>query len=92
MTVEYKNAKNMEEAIKLLLDELCIDWGFCLPQKVQDKIGKLKQVNADEFACLVLEAEEMSVELNEGHRRKIRNKFRDCFGNELVENDFNNTS
>jgi len=88
MKIEYKSAKNMEEALKLLLDELCVDWGFCLPPKAQIRITNQKHFAADEFACLVLEAEGMNSEMEIEYRRKIRNKFREVFGNELHENDF----
>jgi hypothetical protein len=65
---------------------LCIDWGFCIDPAKSDKIAISNILNADEFACTVIEAEGMDAEVEIEWRRKIRNRFIEKFGNEINEN------
>ena len=73
----------MKKEIQKLLGDLCNDLGFCIPP---DEAGKIKQktyLEADQFACLVLEAEKMDIEKELKWRREIRNEFNKRFGNVL---------
>ena len=88
MTMDIKNAKSMAGALRWILDDLCVEWGFCIPNKDAERISNTTHVGADEFACLVLEAEGMDAEMELKHRRAIRNRFRQHFGNELDISDF----
>lgn len=82
----------MYSSVGYLLDELCVEWGFCIPPNDAEIIKEEKYLEADEFACKVLIAEGMDPEYEIRWRRKIRNKFVDQFGHEISVNDFKQTS
>ena len=80
----------MESAIGKLLDEMCVDWGFCIDPESASNIRRSRTLKADEFACAVLKAEGMDCAVELQWRRKIRNRFIEAFGEEVVENEFKN--
>lgn len=73
----------MNKEIKYLLKDLCVEWGFCIPSVDAEKIANMQKLEADEFACLVLEAEGMKPEYEKQWRRKIRDIFIEKFGDEV---------
>ena len=79
----------MKQKIEILLDELCVKQGFCLPRNEFEKIISKDHLYADEFAKLVLLGEGMDPDLEIKHFRNIKKIFSDLFGNELYKTDFN---
>lgn len=73
----------MKKELEYLLYDLCVDLGFCIPPNDAERIASTTALEADEFACLVIEAEGMNPEYEKQWRRKIREKFIEKFGNEL---------
>jgi len=79
----------MEGVIAKLLDELCVDWGLCIPFDEANKIKKSDYLEADAFACSVLTAERLDADIEIRWRRRIRHKFIERFGtNKLYATDF----
>ncbi|MDH5178067.1 MAG: hypothetical protein OEZ39_16305 [Gammaproteobacteria bacterium] len=75
----------MKIKIEYLLNDLCVDWGFCIPIIDQKRIIESKQLEADAFACQVLAAESMNPEYETQWRKKIRLKFVEQIGSEYYE-------
>lgn len=73
------------------LDDLCVDWGFCIDPASLKRLICSDYINADEFACSILKAEGMNAEVEIGWRRKIRNRFIEKFGKEISKDDFKNS-
>ncbi len=76
----------MEEAIEKLLNELCVEWGFCIDQESVNKLKNSESLEAEEFAHAVLAAEGMNAELEIEWNRKIKRKFTERFGEVLNSN------
>lgn len=76
----------MKGKLRKLVDDLCVDWGFCIPSYAGDKIVALDEISADQFAQLILEAEfeEEGPEYEVKWKRKIRNRFIETFGTDFV--------
>lgn len=75
----------MRSKIKYLLNDLCVDLGFCIPPKDAKRIVESKQLEADDFACQILVAEGMNPEYEIQWRRKIREKFIKQLGTKYYE-------
>jgi hypothetical protein len=73
----------LSKKIEHLLNDLCIDLGFCIPPEDIKRITEAGSWEADNFACQVLIAEGMNPEYEKQWRSRIRNKFVEKFGNEL---------
>lgn len=73
-----------ENDVKQLLDWLCIQWGFCIPPKAAQDICQRSELTADEFANLVLLAEEMDPEAEKEWFCKIRDRFIEQFGESVL--------
>lgn len=73
----------LNKEIEYLLKDLCVEWGFCIPPVDAERIAGMNKLEADEFACLVLDAEGMKPEYEKQWRFKIRNKFIEKFGDEI---------
>jgi len=73
----------MDKDTEILLNYLCVEWGFCIDAGSANSIKDSIHIEADEFACAVLKAEGMDPEIEVEWRRKIRNKFIEYFGSEL---------
>ena len=80
----------MDKALEKLLNDLCVEWGFCSDPEPGKSLKSAQILDADEFACAVLNAEGMDCELEVEWRRKIRNKYIERFGNEINANDIDN--
>lgn len=78
----------MEKEIEKLLNFLCVEWGFCIPPKDQERLRKSNYLDASEFSRSVLIAEGMDAKLEIEWFRKIRNKFIETFGKEVYASDF----
>ncbi len=74
----------MRKELEKLINQLCTEWGFCIPPKKASEIIETKNIDPDQFACAILKAEGMNPELEIEWRRKIKNKF-----TEVIGNDFN---
>ena len=64
-----------QNKIEPLLYKLCTEWGFCIPQSESEKIIKQENIDPEEFAIAVLEAEGMNPEYEPKWMKKIKNKF-----------------
>jgi len=70
------------------LDELCVDWGFCIPPGDIDRIAQSERLEADEFAAEVLRVEGMAPEHEAKWFRHIRQRFVERFGSSVSAEDF----
>ena len=52
-----KRGASLEDRLSHLLQELCIDWGFCIPPADARRIASTTPLTADQFAYAVLTAE-----------------------------------
>lgn len=79
----------LQSEITKLLDELCVELGFCLSMEAKEKILSMQQYEAEDFTRNVFEAEGMSLEAADPNLyRKVKKKFTDSFGSHLSEDDF----
>ena len=76
--------QTFEDALRYLLYDLCVEWGFCLPPDEAERIALVQHWNADDFALAVLRAEGFPVpESEKKWRRRLRQRFRVLFGEEM---------
>jgi len=87
-----KSKLTMFAAIEYFLNDICVDWGFCIPPKEAKKIMAEEHLEADEFACKILVAEQMNPEYEKQWRRKIGKRFMDQFGQEISKDEFKQSS
>ena len=83
-----KTKHTMYDAVGSLLNDLCVEWGFCIAPADAEILKEEKFIEADEFACKVLIAAGMHPEHDKRWRKKIRNKFVEQFGHEISLNEF----
>jgi hypothetical protein len=79
-----KNLPKLERDLRLLLHDLCVDWGLCIPPVDQERIAHRKTVTAREFAIEVLRAEGLDPECERQWVRKIAGRFVQHFDAEEV--------
>lgn len=72
----------MSKKIEYLLNDLCVDWGFCIPPDDQRRIIEARSWEADDFSCQVLNAERMNPEYEKQWRKKIRSRFIEYLGDD----------
>ncbi|KRR23666.1 hypothetical protein CQ14_32105 [Bradyrhizobium lablabi] len=77
----------MEDRLSHLLDELCVDWGFCIPPADARRIASTTPLTADQFAHAVLTAEGFVPEYEKRWFKQIRQRFVDGFGQEIRAED-----
>ncbi len=83
----YKKLPPMELELRILLNELCVDLGFCIPADDQTRIVTAEHWNVDEFTNAVLRAEGFNPEHGTQWSRDIRQRFIGKFGDMVsVEN------
>jgi hypothetical protein len=63
-----------------LLEELCVQWGFCNQLTAADLVSACVPLSGDDFANAVLEAEKMNPEYEPQWVRRIRERFAARFG------------
>jgi hypothetical protein len=78
-----KRNADLIEDLNLLLDDFCMQWGFCNRLRAEDVVQPGKVLTGEEFACAVLEAEGMNAEFELGWRRRMRDKFTERYGPEV---------
>ena len=74
------NRQSPEERLQYLLDDLCVEWGFCIPSDDAARIAASNILDADEFAVAVLRAEGMVPEYEKKWRHLIKERFKERFG------------
>jgi hypothetical protein len=75
---------NFQETLRGFLEELCVNWGFCIPREEADRIARLEQLTADKFANELLLAEGFIPEYELEWRRRIRRRFIEKFGTDTI--------
>jgi hypothetical protein len=75
---------SLERELRLLLDWLCVVWGFCIPPKDYDRIAASEHLDAAEFAAEVLRAEGFNPEHEPYWMRHIKHRFVEHFGSKSV--------
>jgi hypothetical protein len=66
--------------VKRLLDELCVQLGFCLPPTDQLRLQQHTPTDPDAFTDAVFEAEGLDPSTADRHLyRQVRNMVRDAF-------------
>ena len=73
----------MKNELNKLINKMCAEWGFCIPESESKIILSQENIEADPFACAILEAEDMNPETEIKWRRKIRNEFVETFGSKF---------
>jgi len=81
--------KSLKSELLILLNDLCVDLGFCLPKFEVEKIVNHKNYEADQFVEDVFIAEGLSIYENLNLTRQVKRKFTDKFGKEVSELDVN---
>ena len=81
-------AASLEQQLRKLLSELCVDWRFCIPPEDADRISRTKCWKAKEFATEVLRAEGMWPKYEAKWSRRIERRFVDRFGDTVSVEDF----
>jgi hypothetical protein len=66
-----------------LLDELCVEFGFCLPPTERDAFLNAPPHNVDAFTDAVFAAEGMDPSLHKQLRRAVRNNIQQRVGHLL---------
>lgn len=80
-----KNVPPMERELIYLLADLCVKWGFCIPQNDLEQISKMNYYHAEDFAIDVVEAEGMEGYTN--WNKRIADRFRERFGSEEIDSE-----
>ena len=65
--------------IQPLLDELCVDLGFCLPPADQANLRQAPPVDVDQFTDAVLVAEGLPPDGHKDLRSQVRERVECCF-------------
>jgi len=78
----------LERDLRQLLDELCVEWGFCVSPGAYDQIARRSSVTAEEFASVVVQAEGMNPEYEKKWFRTIRDRFVEQFGESVSADDY----
>jgi hypothetical protein len=78
---------NLEIELKRFLDEICVDMGFCLPQKEIESLVSRKHYVADDFVREIFDIEGLNPDLELTLFRQVKKRFTDRYGNELSNMD-----
>jgi hypothetical protein len=76
--------KTFESELSWLLDELCVELGFCLPAPERDTLMNAPPLDVDAFTDAVFAAEGLDPALNQQLRRAVRNKIERRIGRLLA--------
>jgi hypothetical protein len=72
--------KSMESQVRWLLDELCVELGFCLPAAEREILTNAPPGDVDAFTDAVFAAEGMDPGLHKQLRRAVRSKIEQRVG------------
>jgi len=65
--------------VQPLLDELCVDLGFCLPPAEQAKLCQAPPAGVDQFTDAVFDAEGLRPDDHKDLRRRVRERVHRYF-------------
>ncbi|MDH3196385.1 MAG: hypothetical protein OEL78_08745 [Hyphomicrobiales bacterium] len=83
MAWSRKRKPALSDDLKILLDDLCTQWGFCNHLTAEDLISERQGLTAEAFARAVLRAEGMNPEHEIEWMRRIRAKFIERYGSSV---------
>ncbi|GAA0990649.1 hypothetical protein GCM10009555_076760 [Acrocarpospora macrocephala] len=70
-----KERDSLSAEVQHLLDELCVDLGFCLSPSAQQRLRELPPLSVVAFTDAVFSAEGMDPHLHEDLRRQVRDRI-----------------
>ncbi len=70
--------------MKQFLDDLCVEWGFCIPTEDMERIAALSPLTADQFTDELLRADGFVPEHELQWRRKLKRRFTKQFGSDVI--------
>ena len=77
----------MSEALDVLLYDLCVDLGFCLPPADNARICAVESWTADAFTAEVFRVEGMDPSEHLRLKRQVRNRFIEMFGSSNIDSE-----
>ena len=78
----------MQRELQALLDELCVDLGFCLPPDDQKRIISVPYYDAEGFTSEVFAAEKINTNSHAGLAQKVLQRFTKRFGDSIHIDDY----
>ena len=78
--------RSLESDLREFLDELCVEWGFCIRPGPYNEISRSSSLSAEGFAGAVLQAEGMNPVYEQKWFRRLSDRFAERFG-EFVSTD-----
>lgn len=78
--IEGMRSSSLNEDLRVLLNKLCIEWGFCISESALDEIVNSEELSSEEFAKSVLVAEGMDASPYGEWYGKIKSRFESIFG------------
>jgi hypothetical protein len=75
----------LEKEIRIFLDEICVELGFCLPPKDIENLVDRKYYEADQFVREIFTVEGMNPERELRLFRQVKKRFTDRFGYEVED-------
>lgn len=75
----------MDQRIETLLDQLCVDLGFCLSGEDQLRIASIDSWSAEAFANELIASEGLNPEYEARWRKEIMRKFIAYFGSDAYD-------
>ncbi|MGD1942330.1 MAG: hypothetical protein ACFB0G_13555 [Leptolyngbyaceae cyanobacterium] len=77
-----KGISAQEQGLRYLLNDLCVDYGHCIPTDDQNWLAGREEITADEFAAELLQIEGYGLEPE--RIQLIKQLFADQFGTEVL--------
>ncbi len=71
---------DLERDLNVLLDQLCVQWGFCNDLRAAALLNRPGPLDADTFAEAVLAAEGFVPEHEPAWHRRLKRRFTDRYG------------
>ena len=87
MKWSQKRKMDLIADLDLLINDLCVMWGFCNQLRADDLISPGEILDADAFACAVLKAEGLNPETSQ-YRKPICRKFIERYGPSVSEEGY----
>jgi hypothetical protein len=80
--------KSIEQQLSVLLDWICLRWGFCIPVEDRVRLTKSSRLEAHGFALAVLRADGFDEPENEKKWMKLLSeRFVEHFGTAIVSSE-----